>query len=108
MNGCLEVALSRMQFGRFPAIDWDRTKREGGRRDKREITHSTKREQREGRAGARSKQRLDERREPLSRVLNKAAMETLEFALLKLSIFLPHQTFHITAPPEVDFGSVQG
>ena len=28
MNGCLEVALSRMQFGRFPAIDWDRTKRE--------------------------------------------------------------------------------
>ena len=35
-------------------------------------------------------------------------METLEFALLKLSIFLPHQTFHITTPLEVDFGSVQG
>ena len=35
-------------------------------------------------------------------------METLIFALLKLSIFLPHQTFHITTPLEVDFGSVQG
>ena len=42
MDGGLEVALSRMHFGRFPAIDWDRKKREGGR-DKREITHSTKR-----------------------------------------------------------------
>ena len=36
------------------------------------------------------------------------SMETLKFALLKLSIFLPHQTFHITTPLEWDFGSVKG
>ena len=40
--------------------------------------------------------------------IRKVSGETLEFALLQLSIFLSHQTFHITTPLEVDFGSVQG
>ena len=35
-------------------------------------------------------------------------METLKFEVQKLSLFPPLQTFHITTPLEVDFGSVQG
>ena len=35
-------------------------------------------------------------------------METFKFPLLQQLIFPPHQTFHITTPLELDFGSVQG
>ena len=35
-------------------------------------------------------------------------IETFKFPLLKEAIFPPHQTFHITTPLELDFGSVQG
>ena len=36
------------------------------------------------------------------------SIETFKFLLLKQSLFLPHQTFHITTPLEWDFGSVKG
>ena len=39
---------------------------------------------------------------------NMHTIETFKFLLLKLSLFPPHQTFHITTPLELDFGSDQG
>ena len=44
----LEVALSRMQFPGFLPLIGIAQKEKEGEWDKREITHSTKREQREG------------------------------------------------------------